>query len=411
MRVWSNSSLSLPKISRDDLRMRLVCRLITPVFGGGVDARKKDPITLVRASGLRGALRFWWRATSALTDVEALRSEEATLFGDVHGLRPQASRVQVAVVRQPRRINDYPVFVRGHAFKLMPEIRDGFAYGAFPLRSQGPEKLHDVLHHCTDTFEVEIGCPAVEIPNLQRALWALFHFGGLGARVRRGFGALELESAVGFDLPTIDDGWPDGPSSASAWPTLAGKAMSNRSFREPIAAQECALNLLRAFRQGTLGRRVDGGRDRPGRSRWPEPDAIRALYLRTLKTIHAAERMLHFDKFPRAAFGAPIIFHFKSSPGEIEPPDTELVPRGSKPLNRLASSLLLRPHREPDGSYRALAIKLAHPPHDWALLEKRRIKADRIQWQLTPSEAEQIPALRGYSTDPVEAYLQRLSQI
>jgi len=34
-------------------------RLITPLFGGGVKAGVNDPITPIRASGIRGQLRFY----------------------------------------------------------------------------------------------------------------------------------------------------------------------------------------------------------------------------------------------------------------------------------------------------------------------------------------------------------------
>src|SRR6266581_2483452 len=36
--------------------------LITPLFGGGVVPGEADPVTIVRATEIRGQLRFWWRA-------------------------------------------------------------------------------------------------------------------------------------------------------------------------------------------------------------------------------------------------------------------------------------------------------------------------------------------------------------
>src|SRR5712692_5047904 len=36
--------------------------LITPLFGGGVEPGFADPVTVVRATEIRGQLRFWWRA-------------------------------------------------------------------------------------------------------------------------------------------------------------------------------------------------------------------------------------------------------------------------------------------------------------------------------------------------------------
>src|SRR5260221_14040443 len=37
-------------------------QLITPLYGGGVKPTEPDPITVVRATEIRGQLRFWWRA-------------------------------------------------------------------------------------------------------------------------------------------------------------------------------------------------------------------------------------------------------------------------------------------------------------------------------------------------------------
>ena len=36
--------------------------LLTPLFGGGVEPREADPVSVVRATAVRGHLRFWWRA-------------------------------------------------------------------------------------------------------------------------------------------------------------------------------------------------------------------------------------------------------------------------------------------------------------------------------------------------------------
>ena len=37
------------------------CKLITPMFGGGVTPGEVDREMPIRASALRGQLRFWWR--------------------------------------------------------------------------------------------------------------------------------------------------------------------------------------------------------------------------------------------------------------------------------------------------------------------------------------------------------------
>src|SRR5258708_2550387 len=57
--------------------------VITPLFGGGVEARTNDPVTIIRGSSIRGHLRFWWRATRgrSLPDLAALRKREGEIWG------------------------------------------------------------------------------------------------------------------------------------------------------------------------------------------------------------------------------------------------------------------------------------------------------------------------------------------
>ncbi len=54
--------------------------LITPLFGGGVEPAHSDPITVVRATEIRGHLRFRWRATRGGQfggDLQKMKAAEA----------------------------------------------------------------------------------------------------------------------------------------------------------------------------------------------------------------------------------------------------------------------------------------------------------------------------------------------
>src|SRR5262245_19615123 len=68
--------------------------LMTPLFGGGVETQHADPVTIVRATEVRGQLRFWWRATRGGQfgeDLAKMKKAEDTLWGSTS----QASQVQV----------------------------------------------------------------------------------------------------------------------------------------------------------------------------------------------------------------------------------------------------------------------------------------------------------------------------
>ena len=37
------------------------CELITPIYGGGIQAAVPDVLMPIRVTAIRGQLRFWWR--------------------------------------------------------------------------------------------------------------------------------------------------------------------------------------------------------------------------------------------------------------------------------------------------------------------------------------------------------------
>jgi CRISPR-associated protein Cmr1 len=177
------------------------------------------------------------------------------------------------------------------------------------------------------------------------------------------------------------------------------------------AAQELLLELLWKMRQGSLGRSAGQGTGRPGRSRWPDADALRRLYNNPSTRHRTPVHNPPINKLPRAAFGAPIIYHFKTEPGDREPPDTTLVPTLGAPLNRLASPLVLRPHALDPNNYEGLALTLEHPAATgWALLERRGLPR-AVSVDLSSAEAGRvIPMTVGTAvyTDPLAAYLARV---
>ena len=60
--------------------------LITPLFGGGVEPRAPDPVTVIRGASIRGHLRFWWRFCMAhrFATTAELKAAEDLLWGAAH---------------------------------------------------------------------------------------------------------------------------------------------------------------------------------------------------------------------------------------------------------------------------------------------------------------------------------------
>ncbi|MGC8904925.1 type III-B CRISPR module RAMP protein Cmr1 [Thermus sp.] len=356
--------------------------LLTPLFGGGVEPREADPVSVVRATEVRGQLRFWWRALrgwQAKGSLEELRRLESALFGSAGegGASPVA--VEVEVLKEGERVD---IAQYGRAVQW---------YLGFPLRGEGEwaQVKKGVAFRLRLRFPERVG--EVNLAQeLEAALWAWETFGGIGARTRRGFGALlregsrppkEGEIREGLRRHSRQGGWPEGV------PHLTPESLVRVV---PLSWRELA-ERYQAFRQARPG----GSPKSPGRSLWPEPDEVRRLTGRHVAH-HAPRHPVR--KFPRGQFGLPIIFHFKD---KGDPPDTTLkLPEAE----RRASPLLFRP----------LAERLSVV----AVLEGARFPGKRLvlehggrAWEvdpwLTPEEAKAIPPLRG-QVDPVRAFVESL---
>src|SRR5438128_2380167 len=72
-------------------------RLITPLFGGGVQPKEVDPIKAIRETGIRGQLRFWWRATRGTGTLAEMKQREDALWGSAGASGSVASLVSIAV--------------------------------------------------------------------------------------------------------------------------------------------------------------------------------------------------------------------------------------------------------------------------------------------------------------------------
>ena len=420
--------------------------IITPLFGGGVEPGEADPISVVRASEVRGQLRFWWRATRGGqfgVDLNALRDAEEQIWGGparMHKGNPVGgqSPVQVAVslqnpgtpIRQfQRNGQSLPI---AHPSSLI-------SYGTFPLRSVAGALRIGVR------FTLMITFPQAADLEVESTLWAWENFGGLGARTRRGFGAIKLIERLRNGQPAPITGQPADANAIAQWftqhitkycsgqqwhehvPHLSSSAAScktrylpkgflvrnNQPFGDwiervlqyngltsgqaqahvaALVAWYYPIHKLQQFRQTRHG---------PfGRSYWPEPDAIRART--TGFQGNHATRLNNADKFPRAIFGLPIIFEFKDK--NIDPPTTTLQ---GQHHDRQSSRLILRPIACANNTYVAAATLLqgpALPPGGLQLVGATG--AGPIDASLTQAEASFNP-LHG-KTDVIQAYLNTL---
>jgi CRISPR-associated protein Cmr1 len=355
-------------------------QVITPIFGGGVKAGENDTVTPIRPSSIRGHLRFWWRATcgARFEKVAQLFDREGEIWGTSDSPSPVTIRVSQpdTILIGQRKASDF----YGFSSKYGPE-----SYVLFPARDKGSPLIKEGF-----TFQLEINWLSQEklqhlrdqenaylrkenkpqkaekiddiSHDVEAAIWAWTNFGGIGSRTRRGCGALFCQETAPKDIASIGKWYQDhlltcglDQQHQRAWPTLPANILIGSTDGKPVDQWAEVIEVMRMFRQGAgIGRNPgSSGRSRiPGRSHWPEPEAIRK-FSRCRLPRHQRLTGIPDDAFPRAEFGLPIVFHFKDGQEKDDrnsefrdPPESELCPTGSM---RMASPIILRPMAVGDG--------------------------------------------------------------
>ncbi|MCS6851662.1 MAG: type III-B CRISPR module RAMP protein Cmr1 [Gemmataceae bacterium] len=333
--------------------------LLTPLFGGGVVTRENDPSFPIRPTSVRGQLQFWWRATvgAGCATIADLREAQSRVWGDTKHASRVRVRVEVLTSQAPAPCAGYERDLKDkQRYHSMPTWKPPFRYTALPYAlfpfqgqlGQGRSQIEVPPASCIQkaSFRLIIVCdPPIDFDKeVKPALEAWLLLGGLGSRTRRGCGALRCPEFMAKDrdqLITRLRGYLS--DRVHEWPTLAASILVGRELKQAIKAWSEAIRVLRDFRQGvSVGRNPGDMPNRPGRSRWPEPETIRRV---TGKRSNRHARLTHIpdNAFPRAEIGLPIVFHFKD---HGEPDDTVLYPdkglRGER-RERMASPLILRP--------------------------------------------------------------------
>lgn len=343
--------------------------VITPFVGGGAEKGKSDLSMPIRPSSIRGHLRFWWRATRGTSKniPKELHEREREIWGSPDWPSPVVIEITQPELRTLRELLPprYGFSTYGaEAYALFSSkqngdtiIKENFSF-CMTIRWKKQQILQRIRDKENDELERQ-GKPTnlktyEDIgPDIESAIWAWVNFGGIGARTRRGCGALycKILAPLNSDAESIGLWYKSqlkmfgiaslGPKG---WPTIPGKILIESNLSKPIEAWKATVEVLRTFRQGKSVGRNTGKGPIPGRSFWPEPETIRK---ETGKRCSDHDRQLHIPEnaFPRAEFGLPIIFHF--NPKDYgEPPETQLYPKDSQ---RMASPIILRPLAVGDG--------------------------------------------------------------
>ena len=185
-------------------------RVITPLFMSGADQEAVE----LRPPSIRGALRFWFRAMMGGVvegDWRKVRQLETSVFGSTE----QGSSWQVRLGENTLKML--------HVHDAVGSLDEGVLYLGFTFfkrgrRSRGKQPEPDTLERACfwpsereENFGLQIAFRSNNL-LLQHVVvgtfWLLIHCGGLGARVHRGFGALDIFERGGEDLADLKWGWP-----------------------------------------------------------------------------------------------------------------------------------------------------------------------------------------------------------
>lgn len=351
------------------------CELITPMYGGGVKAGEVDCAMPIRASALRGQLRFWWRLLNdGGRGSEDLFRAERDLWGGIGRDGPKTSMVGVRVACNPAdkhlkrksKLAGFPGYALVDGGDDPSLLQQGYA---FDVAISFDERLGD--EHRQQVFEC-------------LRWWA--SFGGVGARTRRGLGAVKAKSEDA-DLR---------PVSFEEVQNLGGWLVMGPPIDKQLAWTD-AVGVLQSFRQGPGPGRARGSTGH-GRSNWPEADVIRRL----AKEGRAAPTASESAFFPRAAFGLPIVFQFK---GEKYLNDT----LEGEDHERMASPLILRPYFDGSG-FHPMALLLPGWRERISVTVKLKDGGRKgIAWPLAQGErgrlAGHIEPMAAHGSDPLTAFM------
>ncbi len=147
-------------------KMQLKFEIITPMFMHG--ARPRDEAEL-RASSIKGLMRYWWRAVMDLP-IEVLRKRETEVFG---GTNPDA-------VKSPF-ILYVPPLSSTHLVKPLPHRDDR----NFKLRAIPSGKEFSVTIRAQNKNVTLLAVNVLKLASL---------LGGFGQRARRGFGSIQYRT-------------------------------------------------------------------------------------------------------------------------------------------------------------------------------------------------------------------------
>lgn len=323
-------------------------KVVTPLFMSGADQGQAE----IRASSIKGALRFWYRAIAFghLSSWQEVLKAEARLFGSA-GAKSGDNVGGQAKFMLKVILNAEEMHVsRDLGLKVLP----GLGYLGFGLIKYDKEKkVPRVIRDCVtpgSVFELvfafqgigsQHGLTSADVRTLELALQALCFFGGVGSRSRRGFGSLNI---IGWDASYPETigffGDPDSAVSLKTaiedWQTKVDgfytgfpdyTAFSDKTRMVVVPSENSWVQALNEIGKTFIEYRSSGQRDDKGIS--SEPKKNRKLPWKTDKSfvprfwddhdeVLKAINRLPVKNYPRrVVFGLPHNYFYRSKNANV----------------------------------------------------------------------------------------------
>ena len=360
-----------PKLKAPTLETwTLKLKTITPMFGGSATPREVDQKNPVRASSVRGHLRFWWRATAGgqYASAEELFKEEEQIWGSAERYGKVALRVLEQAAGQQVKPSEL-VPDKGTA-KTGP-LEKFFLH---PFNENKTERIPEAsgLQWVEFSLELTLNLTDAEKEHLRRALRAWIAFGGIGARTRRGVGALEVTADLQHWLPNkpeqLKEWFSQKPVENPSHTLLAGAVVClgqpKQGRSDPYKGHTAWRELGRfwaRFRKGHFVEDPQTGETMPytpmAGGKW-----------RDHKTLLALSKDQEQVALAKPYLGLPIVYQRfgNSFSGTLE----AIHPQGK----RMASPVILKPIAFADGNVRPAVVILKAPAPEAIKIGERQLK-------------------------------------
>jgi CRISPR-associated protein Cmr1 len=370
--------------------------LLTPMLGGSAAKGSANGSAPLRLSELKHQLRFWWRALQPTTISPAeLRTKETAIFGGAASAANEGGGSEGAIAsRVTLRMIEQAAATVMTASK--EDFRDCPQYGLGPLMQDRNQTVGLIKAGWKCKVRIETLELSTEQQQQVDDAWrAALFFGGVGARTRRGFGSLSC-AAMHTDtewqklLASFKRVSAEAPPMA-AWPSLHSCRLWTRetTATDAVAGWRQLIEAMGEFRQGRRIGRAPGSNGRPGRSYWPEPDAVRS-WLPFTSLQHPVEHpaAMNGGWFPRTAYGLPLGIRFKQN-GNKDPNGTALITPDDR--ERWPSPIILKAIRFHSGSIWHVCLWLNHRTPDLSI----KWSTDRVDGFPAGKGPDRLPRTAG----------------